>query len=81
MRKHLLLSLLSALMLSAGWLSLSGIPLLGALVPLLLIADDYGRIYWMMALLYGVAGILQLFTKPVAGHRKKKEKIPSGTRF
>ncbi|MBE5034588.1 apolipoprotein N-acyltransferase [Gallalistipes aquisgranensis] len=52
MRKHLLLSLLSALMLSAGWLSLSGIPLLGALVPLLLIADDYGtgrRPFWKLA--------------------------------
>ena len=52
MRKHLLLSLLSALMLSAGWLSLSGIPLLGALVPLMLIADDYGtgrRPFWKLA--------------------------------
>ena len=47
-----------------------------AMLTSVLIADDYGRIYWMMALLYGVAGILQLFTKPVAGHRKKKEKIP-----
>lgn len=41
-----------------------------------LIGDDYGRIYWMMAVLYGAAGLLQLFTKPIPGHRKKKEKIP-----
>ena len=52
MRKHLLLSLLSALLLSTGWLSLSGIPLLVALVPLLLVADDYGpgrRPFWKLA--------------------------------
>lgn len=41
-----------------------------------LIGDDYGKIYWMMALLYGAAGVLQLFTKPIPGQRKKKEKIP-----
>lgn len=43
MKKNLILSFASAAMLSLGWLGLSGIPLLGALVPLLIISDGYDK--------------------------------------
>lgn len=42
MRNPLLLSLLSVLCLVAGWLNLSGLPLLFALVPLMIISERYG---------------------------------------
>lgn len=48
---RLLLCLLSAAALAAGWLSLSGVPLLAALVPLLLISESYDtgrRNFWRM---------------------------------
>jgi len=51
-RNRLLLSLLSVAMLSAGWLGLTGLPLIGALVPLLWIsgeADRSRRAFWSTA--------------------------------
>lgn len=47
-----LLALLSIALLSAGWLRVSGLPLLAAFVPLLLISASYGptrREWWRMA--------------------------------
>ena len=49
MRTHILLSLLSVALLSSGWIGLTGLPLLGALVPLLWIsgeADRSRRAFW-----------------------------------
>lgn len=51
MKQKILLVLLSVAMLAAGWLGLSGITLLGALVPLLIISERYGdsrRDWWRM---------------------------------
>ena len=47
----------------------------GALISGIVIGDDYGRIFWIMAIVYGVAGVLQLFARPIAGQRKQKEKV------
>lgn len=50
--RNLLLSLGSAALLSVGWLGISGLPLLAALVPLLLISRSYGpsrRDFWKTA--------------------------------
>ena len=41
-KKRLILVLVSVLLLSIGWLGMSGITLLFALVPLLIIAEYYG---------------------------------------
>ncbi len=52
MRNALLLSLASAVLLSAGWLGMSGLPLLVALVPLLVLSGRYDasrRAFWKMA--------------------------------
>lgn len=52
MKKRLLLVLCSVLLLSAAWLRISGLTLLAALVPLLLISRDYDssrRSFWHMA--------------------------------
>lgn len=52
MKRKLLLVLCSAVLLSVGWLRISGIALLAALVPLLLISDSYDssrRSFWRMA--------------------------------
>lgn len=49
MRNRLLLSLLSAALLSSGWLGVSGLPLVAALVPLMIIsarADGSRRGFW-----------------------------------
>ena len=61
MRNRLLLSLLSVALLSVGWLGLTGLPLIGALVPLLWIsgeADRSRRAFWStagwMALIFGL---------------------------
>ncbi len=51
MRKNLLLVILSVVMLCPGWLGLSGLPLLAALVPLMLISGGKGasrREFWQM---------------------------------
>lgn len=51
MKRNLLLVLLSVVLLSAGWLGLSGITLLVALVPLLIISERYSdsrRDWWRM---------------------------------
>ena len=50
--QRLLLALLSVVLLSLGWLRISGLPLLIAFVPLLLISASYGssrREWWQMA--------------------------------
>lgn len=50
--QRLLLALLSVVLLSVGWLRVSGLPLLVAFVPLLLISASYGssrREWWRMA--------------------------------
>ena len=47
----------------------------GALISGIVIGDDYGKIFWIMAIVYGVAGVLQLFARPIAGQRKQKEKV------
>ncbi len=50
--KKLLLIACSVIMLSVGWLRISGLPLLAALVPLLLISRSYDssrRSFWRMA--------------------------------
>ncbi len=52
MRNKLLLCLLSSLLLSLGWLGVSGLPLLAALVPLLVISrdeDSSRRGFWRVA--------------------------------
>lgn len=52
MTKNILRSLLAVAALSVGWLGVSGVPLLFALVPLLLISRDLGpsrRDWWRMA--------------------------------
>lgn len=41
----------------------------------ILVGNDYGRIYWMMAIVYLISGVMQLFTKPIPGHQKKKQKV------
>lgn len=41
--RNFLLALLSALLLSAGWLGLSGLPLLVGFIPLLIISDGYEK--------------------------------------
>lgn len=43
MKRNLILSLTSAVLLISGWIGFSGAPLLVALVPLLLISDGYDR--------------------------------------
>ena len=47
----------------------------GAFIAGIVIGDDYGRIFWIMAIVYGVSGVLQLFSRPIAGQRKQKEKV------
>ena len=52
MKRKLLLVLCSVVLLSVGWLRISGIALLAALVPLLIISDSYDstrRSFWHMA--------------------------------
>ncbi len=51
MKNRFLLSLLSVVLFSAGWLRISGLPLLGALVPLMFISRGYDasrRSFWRM---------------------------------
>ncbi len=50
--RNLLLALCSAVLLSVGWLGVSGLPLLAALIPLLFISRSYGpsrRDFWKTA--------------------------------
>lgn len=64
MKKFIIASLASALMLSLGWLFVSGIPLLGALVPLLWISSQLDdsrrsarRMMWLTALSFSIWNI------------------------
>ncbi len=66
MKKQLFLSLLSILLLSLAWLGVSGVLLLGALVPLMLVGHDYGidkhSFFKMAGWTAGVTGLWSIAT-------------------